>query len=486
MSAPMITPNLTKPTDPGEILAACRCDLAAYSTLMWDDFHLAAHTRLIIDKLEAVERGEIKRLMIFMPPRHGKTLTATQLFPAWYMGRHPDRSAVVGSYSQELADVFGRRVRNFVADEHHQAVFPDCRLSSDSASMSRFDLSRNGAFAAVGRGSSLTGRGANLLLLDDMVKDREEAYSETVRKALHDWFSTVAYTRLQPGGAIVIVQTRWHEDDLAGRLLREQPSEWEVLSLPAIAEVDESFRKAGEALWPEQYPLQVLEMIRTTIGSAAFASLYQQRPSAAEGNVFKREWFRYYETLPAPTALRRIVQSWDTAFKTGAENDYSVCSTWGVAENCYYLLSLWRDRVEFPHLKRQIQSQASAWNANAVLIEDSASGQSVIQELKMGTRFPVVAIRADRDKRARCEAITPLFESGKVLFPKNANWLATLEDELSTFPAGLHDDICDSVSQALNYLRTPSPGGIRYMNIFTGKIMNTEGCPPGMWWGNLR
>ena len=196
------------------------------------------------------------------------------------------------------------------------------------------------------------------MLIDDPIKDREEANSETVRKALHEWYASVAYTRLMPGGAIIIIQTRWHEDDLAGWLLREHSSEnWDVLRLPAIAEQDESFRKEGEALWPEKFPLSELERIRTAIGGRAWASLYQQRPAAAEGVIFKRDWWQFFSP-PLTVKLDQIVQSWDTAFKKGTENDFSVCTTWGVASDGYYLLHLWRERVEFPELKRVLASLA--------------------------------------------------------------------------------------------------------------------------------
>jgi hypothetical protein len=218
--------------------------MACYAVAHWPGFELAAHHRIIVDKLEAIERGEIRRLMILMPPRHGKSLLSTQFFPAWYLGRNPERFVITASYGQELADDFGRRVRNLVSDPLHRAIFPAFRLSDDSTSMRRFNTTAGGSYYAVGRGGPITGRGAHLLIIDDPLKDREEAYSDTIRRSLHEWYSSVAYTRLQPGAAIVLVQTRWHEDDLAGRLLRENSSEWEVLALPAIAESEECKRRS--------------------------------------------------------------------------------------------------------------------------------------------------------------------------------------------------------------------------------------------------
>jgi predicted phage terminase large subunit-like protein len=325
--------------------------------------------------------------------------------------------------------------------------------------MQRFDLTSGGSYFAAGRGAAITGRGAHLMIIDDPLKDRDEAYSDAIRRGLHEWFASVAYTRLQPGGAIILVCTRWHEDDLAGHLLREQVGDWDVISMPAIAEEDDAFRKQGEALWPAKYPLAVLEEIRASIGGAAWASLYQQRPSAAEGAVFRREWWRTYHDHPP---FRRIVQSWDTAFKANETNDYSACTTWGEAESGYYLLWAWRDRCEFPALKRKLQQWAEEWRPNAILVEDRASGQSLLQELGE-TRWPVLPVKTDSDKVSRAQAVTPMIEAGKVFLPDPATapWLADYMDELSAFPAGLHDDWTDSTTQALNYLRQRHVAEIR-------------------------
>src|SRR5579863_55111 len=440
-----------------EIAALARRDLTVYATAMWPSFEAPAHIRLIADKLEAVEQGTIRRLMLFLPPRHGKSLLSTQFLPAWYLGRHPDRFVISASYGQDLADDFGRKVRNLIADPLHAALFPECRLSGDSASMRRFGLTAGGSYYAAGRGGPITGRGAHLLLVDDPLKDADEARSETIRGGLHEWYGSVAYPRLQPGASIIVVQTRWHMDDLAGWLLREHVEEgWDVVSLPAIAECDGDFRHEGEALWPEAYPLTVLEQIRQAVGSAAWASLYQQRPAAAEGAVFKRAWFEQRYTVPPK--FSRIVQSWDCAFKTGRENDFSVCSTWGAAENGFYLLHGWRARVEFPELKRRLVELVREWNPTAILVEDAASGQSLVQELR-STALPILPIKPDGDKVSRASAVTPLIESGRVYLPESANWLTDFLDELAAFPVGVHDDCVDSMTLALGYLRLNSSQG---------------------------
>jgi hypothetical protein len=277
-----------------ELLALAGEDLAVYAVANWPGFELARHHEIVVEQLEAVERGEIDRLMIFLPPRAGKSMITSQFFPSWYLGRHPDRYVIGASYGQELANDFGRKVRNLMVDPLHRGIFPNGALADDSSAAHRFNLVAGGAYHAVGAGGPVTGRGAHLLLIDDAVKNREEAYSAKSRQALREWYQSVAYTRLMPGAAIVLIQTRWHEDDLAGWLLREHASErWQVVSLPAIAEHDEGWRKEGDALWPSRFPLEVLARTREAIGSAAWMAMYQQRPVAEEGAVFNRQWWRH-------------------------------------------------------------------------------------------------------------------------------------------------------------------------------------------------
>lgn len=265
-----------------------RNNLLSYAIGQWEGYKPASHHQLIAEKLEAVERGDIKRLMIFMPPRHGKSQLASEFFPAWYMGRNPDKYIITATYSQELAEDFGRKVRNQLQDSIHQVTFPDCHIASDSTSSKRFGTVEKGTYFAVGAGASITGRGAHLLLIDDPIKGREEADSETMRRKLKDWYQSVAYTRLMPEGAIVVIQTRWHEDDLAGWLLKEHEHErWDVIDLSAI-------NKEGDALWPEQYPLSALEKIKETIGERDWSALYQQRPVVDGGNILKKKWWRVW------------------------------------------------------------------------------------------------------------------------------------------------------------------------------------------------
>jgi hypothetical protein len=289
-------------------IALARTNLACYCAIAYPKFELAHHHRLIIDKLEAIERGEIDRLMIFMPPRHGKSLIGSTLFPAWAMGRHPDWSVIASSYGAELATDFGRRVRNLVSDGLFQSIFPAAKLAGDSTAAHRFSLGKGGNYYAVGAGGPITGRGADLLLIDDPIKNREDANSESYRRNLHEWYESTAYTRLQPEGAIVLISTRWHLDDLAGWLLREHPEEnWAVLTLPAIAEVDEGWRGEGDALWEKKFPLKRLAQIREAVGGSTWAALYQQRPAAAEGAIFKREWWKYHTPATLPKRFEEVV-----------------------------------------------------------------------------------------------------------------------------------------------------------------------------------
>jgi len=267
------------------------------------------------------------------------------------------------------------------------------------------------------------------------------------RENVLEWFHSTLYTRREPEATIVVIATRWHEDDLVGRLLKQQhdnpeADQWEILHLKAIEE--------SKALWSERYPLKTLEAIKSSIGSRAFESLYQGEPTIAEGEIIKREWWQYFDEMPN---FQRIIHSWDTAFKTKVSNDFSVCTVWGEADNGYYLLNVWRGRVEFPELKAVAVALNQKDTPSAVLIEDMASGQSLIQELGRGTPIPVLPVKTDRDKVSRAAAASPMIEAGKVFLPRNAPWLYDYLEEMSAFPNGTFDDQVDSSTQALNWMR---------------------------------
>lgn len=435
-------------------MIAAKNDLIAFTLLTKRDYVPARHHTLIAEALEAVERGEINRLMIFMPPRHGKSELTSRRFPAWYLGRNPTKQIISASYNSDLATEFGRDVRNLVADPLYQAIFR-VTLRPDSKAADRWNTDQGGSFVSAGVGSGITGRGANVGLIDDPFKDRKEANSQLIRDNVWDWYRSTFYTRLMPGAAIVVTATRWHEDDLCGRLIKAQAQgaeAWNVINLPAIANgPDELGRVQGEALWPEWYPLPTLERIQATIGSYEWQSLYQQAPVSAEGNIFKRTWWQWYREVPAKYDF--ILQSWDTAFKKGLENDFSVCTTWGLTGNNIHMVDRWKERLEFPELKRTAEALANRFSPHAVAIEDNASGQSLIQELRRETKLPVVAVKVDRDKESRAHAVTPLIEGGRVYLPEWGSWVQDYINCMAAFPSGAHDDDVDSTTMALDYLR---------------------------------
>lgn len=425
--------------------------LLEYAAMCWPNYRAGRHHEVIAKALHRVEAGNCKRLMIFAPPRHGKSMLVSEFFPAWYLGRNPDKYVIHATYAQELAEDWGRKIRNQLADPLFSGAFRYCKLSTDSASQKKLNTSRGGAYYALGVGGAATGRGAHLLLIDDPLKGREEADSDTIRHKLQDWYKSVAYTRLMPDGAVVIIQTRWHEDDLSGWLLRDHADEdWEVVSLPAIAEDDDILgRQPGEALWPTDYPVDALERIKQQLGTREWSALYQQRPVPSEGSLFNLDWFRRYQAAPV---IGVKVQSWDTGTKDEDIHDPSVCTTWRQAGSGYYLLDVFRQRLQFPDLRRSVESLALRDNPDVILIEDKGSGQQLIQVLKAETRLPIVAIPAIKSKVARAQGISGTVEAGRVFLPDRSNWLADFESEIGSFPVGKHDDQVDSLTQAVRYM----------------------------------
>ena len=446
--------------------AKARDDFGVYAGLMHPRFQMARHSRMIVEQLERVERGEIDRLMLFLPPRHGKSLLASQLYPSWYLGKHPDRSVIATSYGQELASDFGREVRRFVTDPSHRKIFPGCVVRDDSNAVHRFGLTQGGRYFATGSGGPVTGRGANLFLIDDAVKSDVAAASATERKSLQSWYENVAYTRLESGGAIVVIMTRWHESDLAGWLLREHAAEnWTVVSLPAVAEPGDALGRAeGEPLWPTRFGVERLARTREAIGGAAWCALYQQRPSAATGNIFRREWWRHHTPATLPPHFEEIVLSLDTAYSVKASADYSVGLVLGIGELGFFVLDLWRERCEFPELQRAVEMLHLKWKPNRILVEEKGSGMSLVQQLQTNSRLPIFPVKVDRDKVSRASAVTPLIEAGKVFLPADAEWLADFVDETASFPNAAHDDQVDALTQALNYAReyAATPGMTAY------------------------
>lgn len=412
--------------------------LSHYCALMDPSYVSARHTQRICHELERLERGETDRLAIFMPPRHGKTMHVSQRFPAWYLGRNPSHQLIIASYGAELAEANSRAVRNQLTDDRYPFAV---QVASDSAAVNRWGTTAGGVVIAAGVGGAMTGFGAQLLLIDDPVKGREEADSETYRERAWQWYTEVARTRLMPGGKIVVCQTRWHEDDLSGRILASSPGRWHVLDMPALDD-------DGNALWPGWFSAETLAEIRQDIGDRAWQALYQQRPTAAEGGMFKRAWFT--STYTARPRLRAVVVGVDSAFKTGSANDYSAAMIIGTDGIDYYALDLWEDRVEFPELLGQLTSISQGLSAYA--IEDTAAGQSAIQVLRRVSAVPVLPVKVTASKQARAQAITPIIEAGKLKLPARAAWTERFINQMCSFPTGQHDDMVDACVLAISTL----------------------------------
>ena len=395
----------------------------------------AAHHMLIAERLEAVERGEIDRLMIFMPPRHGKSELASKRFPAWCLGRNPRRQIIAASYNSDLANDFGRNVRNIVAEPEFGQVFPGVALATDSAAANRMNTNHGGAYVAAGVGTAVTGRGANIALIDDPFKDREEADSERRRELVWDWYRSTLYTRLMPGGAIVLIQTRWHEDDLAGRLLDQERDQWEVLELPAI-------NTQGKALWPEWYDETALARIKATIGPREWSALYQQQPQPDEGTFFKREWFKNWQQLPK---LRYYGTS-DYAVTDGG-GDYTVLTIWGVDENGdVYRREQWKGQTASDEwIERELDLIAKykplCWFGEGGVIQKAIEPmlKRRMRERNVHCRLEWLPSVADKPTRAR--SFQAMAATGRVHFEPGADL-----SEFLVFPAGKHDDEVDTAS----------------------------------------
>jgi predicted phage terminase large subunit-like protein len=457
---------------------------AEYETLLRQDFSTFAarcffdlnpqtelatnwHLEVIAAKLAAVRQGKIPRLIINLPPRHLKSLLASIAFPAWCLGHDPSAQILCVSYAGELADKLARDCRLIMMSPWYRRIFPT-RLAPHRQAVQEFLTTRQGYRLATSNGGVLTGRGADIILIDDPLKP-EEALSDTQRRAANEWFSHTLYSRVnnKRSGAIVIIMQRLHEDDLIGHVLAQEP--WEIVRFPAIAEEDEVHRietilgmrtfvrRSGEALHPEREPLDTLARIRHTIGEYNFAGQYQQCPAPLGGGLVKEQWFKRYGEKDRPESFDRIVQSWDTVNKATELSDFSVCTTWGIKGKNLYLLSVLRKRLEYPALKRAVREQQSLFSADVVLIEDKASGTQLIQELITDGFHRVTRYKPECDKIMRLHAQTALIENGFVHLPETAPWLAEYLHEMTVFPKGKHDDQVDSTAQFLDWFKTPMP-----------------------------
>tara|TARA_R100000808_G_scaffold9333_3_gene25713 strand:+ start:249 stop:1709 length:1461 start_codon:yes stop_codon:yes gene_type:complete len=442
----------------------CQNNFLSFVRAMWPDFIAGRHHHIIAEKLERVARGELKRLIINMAPRHTKSEFASFLFPAWMMGRNPRMKIIQATHTTELAVNFGRKTKNLIDSGDYKDVFPEVRLAADSKASGRWDTSSGGMYYAVGVGSNLAGRGGDLVIIDDPHSE-QTAMSSTGFDDAWDWYTGGPRQRLQPGGSIVLVQTRWSEKDMTGQLLRSMAKDtladqWEVVELPAIFE-------DGTSCWPEYWSLEDLTAVKASIPPSKWNAQYQQNPTGEENAIIPREWWRRWGSGRVPQ-LQYVIQSYDTAFSKRERADYSAITTWGVfypeegGSPNLILLDSKKGRWDFPELKAMAFEQWEFWDPDTVIIEAKASGMPLTHEMRQ-TGIPVVNFTPSRgnDKISRVHAVSTLFEAGMVWAPEEV-WAEELIEEVAAFPDGEYDDLVDSMTQALmryrqgNFVQLPT------------------------------
>jgi predicted phage terminase large subunit-like protein len=458
-------------SDQAAFVALLRSDLRFF---IWKSFQTILpgtpyrpnwHVDAIVHQLMRVKAGEISRLLINQPPRSLKSICVSVAYVAWLLGHDPTRRVIVVSYSNELAAELHRQFRMVIDAPWYRALFPAMRPARDTGT--EFITTAGGSRYATSVGGTLTGRGADLIMVDDPLK-AEEAMSEPARRRTIDWYGGTLVSRLndKENGPIVVIMQRLHENDLAGHLLGQ--GGWEHLDLPAIA-LDDSIiplgndrvmtRRVGDILHPERESKDALERIKAEIGSLQFSAQYQQRPVPLEGNLIRREWFRHYDRLPQDFA-GRVVQSWDIAMMTGDTNDYSVCTTWRIIKSDYYVVDVFRARLQYPDLRRNLASLAAKHEAGTILIENAGPGMALLQDLwrdlPRGMARPL-GQKPEGSKVDRMVAQSAKIEAGQVHLPREAEWLDTFLHELLAFPNGRHDDQVDSVSQFLKWTSLRGP-----------------------------
>lgn len=442
-------------------LAKARKGLSYFTLHTKPDYLLGWVHKEICDELDRflqdVADKKSPRLIITMPPRSGKSELVSRRFPAFALGRNPELQIIATSYSSDLSQRFNRDVQRVIDDEKYFDLFPNTRLSksrvrtdSRGSYIRTSDLfeivGHAGAYRSCGVGGGITGQGADILIIDDPIKDRAQAGSKTIRDSIWDWYTSTAYTRLSPGGGVIVMATRWHTDDLIGRLIQRmgEGDTFRIVNYPAIAEHDELHRKAGEALHPERYPLSTLLQIQKTIGSRDWEALYQQHPVPDGGALFKLEWFRRWTATSLPPEFDHTLMSWDMTFKDSKNSDYVVGQVWGKKGPNFYLLDQVRGQWDFVKTKEMVRVLAHKWpRVVRKLVEDKANGSAVISELK-STVSGFVPITPTESKEARASSVTPYFEAGNVFIPEDsaAPWVPHYVSELLEFPAGSHDDQC--------------------------------------------
>ena len=431
-------------------------DFLKFAHSMWPGFINGRHHKVMAKKFEDIASGKIKRLIINMPPRHTKSEFASYLLPAWFLGKFPNKKIIQTSNTAELAVGFGRKVRNLVGSEQYAKIFPNVNLRQDSKAAGRWSTNKDGEYFAIGVGGTVTGKGADLLIIDDPHSEQEAALASgdpSVFDKVYEWYTSGPRQRLQPGGSIVVVMTRWAKRDLTGRIIKSASEkdgndEWEVIDFPAIL-------PSNKPLWPEFWKLEELEALRSELPVAKWNAQYQQSPTSEEGAIIKREWWKEW-TKEDPPRCEFIIQSWDTAFTKSERADYSACTTWGVfymnenAEDSHIiLLDSFKRRMEFPELKEKAFNHYKEWEPDAFVVEAKASGLPLIFELRaMGIPVQEFTPSRGNDKMVRINSVSDLFASGKVWAP-STRWADELIEEMAAFPNSDHDDLVDSATQAL-------------------------------------
>ena len=444
-----------------------KTDFMAYVNYVWPSFIHGRHHVKMARAFERVARGEVKRLIINMPPRHTKSEFASYLLPSWFLGLFPGKKIIQTSHTAELAVGFGRKVRNLVDSDSYKDIFPELSLQSDSKAAGRWNTSKGGDYFAIGVGGAVTGKGADLLIIDDPHSEQEAALSEVnpeIYDKTYEWYTSGPRQRLQPGGAIVVVMTRWSKKDLTGQVLKaaaqRSGEEWEVIDFPAIL-------PSGKPLWPEFWSLKELEALKTELPNGKWMAQYMQQPTSDVSAIVKREWWKIWEHEDPPYC-EFLIQSWDTAFLKTERSDYSACTTWGVFyrpddtglnQANIILLNAFKARMEFPELKQRAKREFEEWRPDTLVVEAKAAGSPLIFELRaMGIPVQEYTPSKGNDKIARLNSVADMFASGLVWVP-NTHWAEELVEEVASFPSGEHDDMVDSMSQAL--LRYRRGGFIR-------------------------
>lgn len=467
------------PIDKSQLNAVLREDFYAFAHGSFIELNPQApfqrgwHLELIASKLQKCFEGKIRRLIVNVPPRHLKSHLASIALPAWWLGRNPSARILCVSYGQDLSDKLSRDCRTLMGSAFYQELFKT-RLSVNRQAVAEFTTTEQGYRLATSVGGVVTGRGADVIIIDDPLKP-DEAVSTTFRERANNFYDGTLYTRLdeKARGCIIIIMQRLRQDDLVGHVLAQES--WDHVCLPAIAEEDETWviettlghrkvtRRAGEALHPERESRETLEKIRETIGAFNFSGQYQQAPMPVGGGMIRADWFRTYEPHQEPERFDQVVQSWDTANKPGELADYSVCTTWGCKDKRIYLRNVCRKRMGYPELKRAVREQAQLFGAETILVEDRASGTQLIQELATEGLY-LSRYEPDCDKVMRMHAQTAMIEAGAVYLPAKAHWLDDYLGELTSFPKSKFDDQVDSTSQALDWIKRgmQEPGLLTY------------------------